>query len=94
MEVVEVLVGLLGAALESAEACACFVYMVVGLLDAVSAYTGVRAVRTTRRRRALARQGTPPEGRNRAFIAFMLLLPFALLASGIALYALVRWLRQ
>ncbi len=94
MEIVEAIIGLATLALESAEACGCVLYILAGVLDGASAVFGVRAAREARQRRSLRAAGVVPPGRNRPWVAFLILLPFALLATALAGYTLVRWLTR
>ena len=93
MEIVEVLLGLGAALLEGAEVCGCFVQLVAGVVDLSTVFAGVGAAKETKKRRRLRQEGVEPQGHNTKLTAFWLLLPFALIVTGLALYTIVRALR-
>ena len=81
---------LLFVAGESAEVCTCCFHLLTGLLDLSTAATGVTAVKETKKRRRLKAEGIQPEGKNTRAIVFWVLLPFALIATALAVFTLWR----
>ena len=90
MEILELLVALA----EAGEACGCFLQLLAAFADGATALTGAAAVKERRRRRRLRTEGAEPEGPNTKLIAFWVILPFALVATGLAAAGAVAALRR
>ncbi len=90
MEILE----LLAVFLEAGEACGCFVQLVAAVADGAAAVAGVSAVKEKKKRRRLRAEGIEPEGANTKLIAFWVLFPFALVATGLAVASIIAALRR
>ncbi len=89
MEIIEAVVGVIGALLESSEGCLCFMQILALMLDGSSFFTGYRAVSEGKKRQAQREAGATPQGRNSYKLIFWLLLPFALFTTAMVVFSLV-----